>query len=254
MFRLVQSVGTSEENKSELDILIKEAEEKSPDNVAVRSYKLFKMCPWKTRKAVFISTLIKLQTFSLPKISEITKTDDIELDKIGAEKTVLFIEMNPMNNFSNIAALLYEQLSQTLKKQDKRDIHIRFIFDEFPNIGYFPNIMNDLKMCSIDNTSYTLIMQNINQLKTIYKDDAKAIIENCNIVINMGIDNVSDINNLMNIFSTKHNGLTEEDVTKFTNICKELKNEQCFIIIKSLGRYIIDTKYDTKQHPNYKPN
>jgi type IV secretion system protein VirD4 len=78
-------------------------------------------------------------------IRKVVSKDDLELDKIGDKKTAFFIitdDSDPTFNF--LAAIMYFQLYKLLFKRaaeipDKRlKYHVRFVLDEFDNIGKVP--------------------------------------------------------------------------------------------------------------------
>lgn len=56
------------------------------------------MASGKTAKSILISCAARLAPFDIPKIREITSYDDLELDKIGEERTALFVIISDTNN------------------------------------------------------------------------------------------------------------------------------------------------------------
>ena len=100
-------------SKSPLDYVFEEIAKTDPESFAVKQYGLFKMGAGKTLKGILISCGVRLQAFSLSDVAYLTDTDDIELDRIGDEKTGLFIILPTGDKtFNFLASLMYSQLFQ----------------------------------------------------------------------------------------------------------------------------------------------
>lgn len=133
-----------EDYDSTLDIMFKNLKEKDPENIAVRQYAVFKSAGGgKTAQSIMISCQTRLQVFNLKVIHNLTGTDNIDLASIGKEKTALFC-ITPVQDktFNFLVALLYTQLFETLYSYAETHCegrrlphHVRFLLDEFANIG-----------------------------------------------------------------------------------------------------------------------
>ena len=100
-------------SKSPLDYVFEEIAKTDPESFAAKQYGLFKMGAGKTLKGILISCGVRLQAFSLSDVAHLTDTDDIELDRIGDEKTGLFIILPTGDKtFNFLASLMYSQLFQ----------------------------------------------------------------------------------------------------------------------------------------------
>ena len=100
-------------SKSPLDYIFDEIAETDPESFAAKQYGLFKMGASKTLKGILISCGVRLQAFSLSDVAMLTDTDDIALDRIGDEKTGLFIILPTGDKtFNFLASLMYSQLFQ----------------------------------------------------------------------------------------------------------------------------------------------
>jgi type IV secretion system protein VirD4 len=109
----------------------------------------------------------------------------MELDTIGDRKTALFIIISDTDStFNFVAALMYSQLFNMLC--DKADniysgrlpVHVRFLLDEFANIGTIPNFDKLIATIRSREISACVILQAQSQLKNMYKDNAETIIGN----------------------------------------------------------------------------
>ena len=116
VMRLMRAADVNENDssaKSPLDYIFDEVEKYDPEAFAVKQYKTFKMGAGKTLKSILISCAVRLQAFDLLDVSELTDTDDIDLDSVGDEKTALFIIVpTGEKTFNFLAAMMYSQLFQ----------------------------------------------------------------------------------------------------------------------------------------------
>ena len=82
-------------------------EQKDPDHFAVRQYKKFLLSAGKTRSSILISCGARLAPFDIREVRELMEDDEMELDTIGDEKTVLFLIMSDTDTtFNFILAML----------------------------------------------------------------------------------------------------------------------------------------------------
>ena len=134
------------EFQSPVDLMFERLEQKDPDHFAVRQYKKFLLSAGKTRSSILISCGARLAPFDIREVRELMENDEMELDTIGDEKTVLFLIMSDTDTtFNFILAMLQSQLINLLcdraddKYGGRLPVHVRLILDEFANIGQIPN-------------------------------------------------------------------------------------------------------------------
>ena len=134
-----------EEYQSPVDLLFADLEERSPDHFAVKQYKKYKLAAGKTAKSILISCGARLATFDIEELRELMSYDELELDTLGDRKTALFLIMSDTDDtFNFVIAILQSQLFNLLcdKADDeyngKLPVHVRFLLDEFANIGQIP--------------------------------------------------------------------------------------------------------------------
>ena len=132
--------------QSPVDLMFERLEQKDPDHFAVRQYKKFLLSAGKTRSSILISCGARLAPFDIREVRELMEDDEMELDTIGDEKTVLFLIMSDTDTtFNFILAMLQSQLINLLcdraddKYGGRLPVHVRLILDEFANIGQIPN-------------------------------------------------------------------------------------------------------------------
>ena len=131
--------------------------------------------------------------FDLKEVRDLMSYDEMELDTLGDRKTALFVIISDTDDsFAFIAALMYSQLFNLLC--DKADseyggrlpVHVRFLLDEFANIGKIPKFDKLIATIRSREISACVILQTQSQLKDIYKDNAETIIGNCDTVLFLG--------------------------------------------------------------------
>ena len=124
---------------------------------------------------------------------ELTEDDELELDTLGDKKTALFVIISDTDDtFNFIVAIMYTQLFNLLcdKADDKYGgrlpVHVRFILDEFANIGQIPKFDKLIATIRSREISASIILQAQSQLKAIYKDNADTIVGNCDTTLFLG--------------------------------------------------------------------
>jgi len=126
-------------------------------------------------------------------LRELTEDDELELDTLGDKKTALFVIISDTDDtFNFIVAIMYTQLFNLLcdKADDKYGgrlpVHVRFILDEFANIGQIPKFDKLIATIRSREISASIILQAQSQLKAIYKDNADTIVGNCDTTLFLG--------------------------------------------------------------------
>lgn len=167
------------------------------DSLAWQYYKGFKQGAGKTMKSVIISCIARLQPFLTPQVVNLTKMDELELEKIGDEKTVLFI-ITPQadHTYDFLPSMLYSQLFETLYHKGEQQkaaggseamqIPVRCLMDEFANIGTIPDFPSKLATMRKYNISATIMLQDISQIEAMYEDEWRTIMGNCSTYIFLG--------------------------------------------------------------------
>ena len=165
-----------EEYVSPLDLLFQAIERENPNSVAVHQYKVFKMAAGKTSKSILVSTAVRLAPFNLPQIQAITDHDDMDLYTLGEKKVALYAVIPDNDNtFNFLVSLLYSQAFQTLYYSADQihhgalPRHVHFVLDEFAAMP-LPGFTRELATMRSRNISASTIIQNMAQIKELYKD------------------------------------------------------------------------------------
>ena len=162
--------------RSPLDRLFDDLETQKPGHIAARYYRSYRKGAGKTLKSIQITLLARLEKFDLNSLASITQNDEMELDKIGEEKTAVFclISDNDMS-FNFIVGMLYTQLFQQLYYQadfvhgGRLPVHVHFVMDEFANVALpddFDKLLSTMRSREI---SVSIIIQNMAQLKALFE-------------------------------------------------------------------------------------
>ena len=254
--------------------------QKLPNNSLARKYyRAFKQAAGKTLKSIIISCLTRLQPFMVPQVINLTSTDEIELDMIGKEKTALFI-ITPQadRTYAFLASMLYSQLFETLYhigeqqlaegKSEQMDIPVRCLMDEFANIGEVPLFPSKLSTMRKYNISATVVLQDIAQIESMYKDDWKTLMGNCSSIVFLGSQEYntckyfSDMLGKKTIISKSRNmnqGKNNSSGKGFQSTGREvmtpdelsrMKPDETVVFTQN-QRPVFDKKYDYIKHPNY---
>lgn len=167
--------------KSAVDLLFEQLEQRNPDHFAARQYKKFKMAAGKTLKSILISCGARLAPFDIAAVREIMSYDELELEKLGDEKTALFAVVSDTDpTFNFISAMMYSQMfnvlcDRALKVYHGRlPIHVTCLFDEFAN-QKIPNWEHLVSVIRSRNISAHIVLQTFSQLKGMYKDNAETV-------------------------------------------------------------------------------
>ena len=160
-----------EEHVSELDELFNMLEERRGQCFSVRQYKKFKQAAGKTMKSILISCSARLAPFDIPEVSELLSYDEVDIRSIGVEKTAFFmITSDTTSTFDFLGAMIFSLMFTKMFEQAYKDfggrlpIHVRFMLDEFANMGVIPDADKKLSVMRSRNISASIVLQFISQL------------------------------------------------------------------------------------------
>ncbi len=266
-----------EDYESPLDIKFKELEGENPTSMAVSYYKDFKKAAGETAKSILISCAVRLQAFNLPDVANLTHTDTLELDKIGDEKTAVFVIIPSSDvTFNFLAAMMYTQLFDTLydtanfKYGGRLPVHVRCLLDEFANIGTIPDFDKLLATMRSMEISANIIIQNIAQLKKMYDKSWEILTGNCDSLLFLGGKEASTTEMISKALGKETIDVVAQNRTKghrnnstsFNNsiMGRELLTadelsilpiDECILMVRAFHPFYCH-KFDIENHPNYK--
>ena len=263
--------------QSPLDLLFEALEEEEPDHIAVRQYKIFKQAAGKTAKSILVSAAVRLASFTLPEIQNITATDTMELGKLGERKQAIFCVIPDSNDTSLnfLVGMLYTQAFQELYFQADRvhggalPVPVRLMFDEFANVALPDGYARLQATMRSRNVMATIILQNISQLKALFKDDWEGIIGNADCLLYLGGNEQSTHKYISELLgketidtrtSSQSKGRNGSYSQNFQQAARELMtpdevrmldNRYAIVLLRG-ERPVMDEKYDLLKHPNLK--
>ena len=175
-----------EDYESPLDILFDRLEMRDPDSIAVKQYHIYKQAAGKTAKSILISVGVRLAAFNLPQIAKLTNTDELDLSSMGEKKVALFCCIPDADTSLNyLVGMIYSQLFQTLYYMADRvhggalPVPVNCIMDEFPNVSLPNEFEKILATCRSRSIYCSIIIQNMSQLKALFKDSWESLVGNC---------------------------------------------------------------------------
>ena len=280
MLTMIEYGGAKEDDgdyKSPLDLLFEALEEEQPDHIAVRQYKIFKQAAGKTAKSILVSAAVRLASFTLPEIRDLTAEDTLELGKLGERKQAIFCIIPDSNDSSltYLVGMLYTQAFQELYYQADKvhggglPVPVRLMFDEFANVALPDGYARLQATMRSRNIMATIILQNISQLKALFKDDWEGIIGNADAFVYLGGNEQSThkyvsellgketIDTRTSSQSKGHNGSFSQNFQQTgrelmtPDEVRMLDNKNAIVLIRGEPP-VIDQKYDLMKHPNIK--
>ena len=275
---MIENGGAKEEDddyQSPLDLLFEAPEEEQPDHIAVLQYHIFKQAAGKTAKSILVSAAVRLASFTLPEIQRITATDDMELGKLGERKQAIFCIIPDSNDASLnfLVGMLYTQAFQELYYQADKvhqgalPLPVRLMFDEFANVALPDGYARLQATMRSRNIMSTIVLQNISQLKALFKDDWEGIIGNADSFIYLGGNEQSTHKYISELLgketidtrtSSQSKGRNGSFSQNFQQAGRELMtpdevrrldNKNAIVLIRG-EKPVIDEKYDILKHPN----
>ena len=258
---------------SALDTLFFDLRKTDPDHIALKYYDAYHSGSGKTLKSIQITLASRLDKFNLDSIASLTITDELDLWRIGEEKTALFaIIPDNDTSFNFLVSILYTQLFQQLfEVADKKyggslPVPVQFIFDEFANISLPTDFDKILSVMRSRGVSVSIILQNLAQLKALFEKQWESIVGNCDEFVYLGGNEkethkyVSELLGKETIDTNtygKSTGRNGNYSTNYQNTGRELMtpdevrmldNRYALLFIRG-ERPVMDLKYDIMKHP-----
>ena len=261
--------------KNPVDLLFDELEAVNPNHFAVRQYKKYKLAAGKTAKSILISCGARLAPFDIAELRELTSYDELGLDRLGVERTALFVIISDTDDtFNFLVSIMYTQLFNLLCEiadnvyNGRLPIHVRCLLDEFANIGQIPKFEKLIATIRSREISASIILQSKSQLKAIYKDNADTIEGNCDTTLFLGGKEKTTLKEMAEILGKETIDLYNTSDTRGTSQSyglnyqktgKELMSQdeiavmdggKCILQLRGVRPFFSD-KYDIMKHKEY---
>ena len=263
--------------KNEVDYMFDGLERRSPQHFAVRQYKKYKLASGKTAKSILISCGARLAPFDIPQLREIMSYDELELDRLGDEKSALFFLISDTDTTYNfLVALAFSQMFNLLCERADNTYggrlphHVRVLWDEAANTGQVPGLEKIVAVIRSREISLTLFYQAMSQCKALYKDHSETIMGNMDSIVFLGGREASTLKDISENWLGKatismqtegrSRGQSESYSQNMQRLGRELMTtseittmpgDKCILQLRGLPPFF-SPKYDLKKHPNYK--
>ena len=265
-----------EDYESPLDELFKRLEMIDSNSLALKQYKIYKQAAGKTAKSILISVGVRLAAFNLEELASLTKYDEMELEQIGERKTALFaIIPDNDSTFNFVVGMLYTQLFQMLYYQadyvhgGELPVFVFFLLVVFVFVVFFDEFVFFFFLMRSRQIFVSIILQNLAQIKALYKDSWESILGNCDETYYLGGNEQSTHKYISELLGKetldtntygKSEGRSGNYSTNYQQTGRELltadevrllNNYYGLLFIKG-ERPVKDKKYDLLKHPNIK--
>ena len=162
------------------------------DHPARMNYKSIEIAPEKTYSSILSTLQSKLGKFDSKEIAELTSTDTINFEEIGSKKTAVYVISSDTHTaYDFLLTIFFSQMIQQLynfadDNGGKLKVPTYFILDEFANIGKIPDFDKKISTSRSRKISFSVILQNLDQLEAIYDKSYETIIGNCDTHVFLG--------------------------------------------------------------------
>lgn len=275
MLECARVMEEDEQYQSPLDLLFQTLEERDPSHIAVREYKVYKQAAGKTAKSILVTASVRLAAFIFPQYAAMMQTDEMDFSSLGERKRAIFCVI-PVNDGSMnylVSMLLTQCFQQLYLRADERyngrlPVPVRVIQDEWANVAQPDSYPKVLATCRSYNIGINIIVQNIQSIKALYKDEWEGIIGNCDTLLFLGGGNeptsLEFVSKLLGkeTVHTRTRGQTKgrsgsssvnyqqtgRDLMTPDEI-RMLPTNDALLFIRG-EKPVRDKKYDIKKHPN----
>ncbi len=258
--------------------LFHKVELEKPDHIAVRFYKTARKGSAKTVLGVQTTLMGRLAKFNLESVMRLTDFDEMEFEKIGCEKTALFLVIPAEDtSFNFIISMVYAQLLPILYKTAKANLGLRlkvpvhFVMDELANVTLPDDFITILTTARKHAISFSLIIQAISQLKALFeKEQFNTLIGNADELLYLGsgefetqkylserIGKETIIVKSRNLSKGIHGSYSENSqpvarsLLEPSEVDTQLSEGKALVKLRGCD-WVMDDKIDPKSHPNYR--
>ena len=162
------------------------------DHPARMNYKSIEIAPEKTYSSILSTLQSKLGKFDSKEIAELTSTDTINFEDIGNKKTAVYVISSDTHTaYDFLLTIFFSQMIQQLYNYADDNggalkVPTYFILDEFANIGKIPDFDKKISTSRSRKISFSVILQNLDQLEAVYEKSYETIIGNCDTHVFLG--------------------------------------------------------------------
>lgn len=278
-FNSVFKLLTASEDCRVLDVIFEDLEKENPNHIALKAYRTFKLAAQapETVAGILVGLGVRFASIMTPEIQNLLEDDEMNLEDMSDKKIAIYvITSDTHRTFDVISAMFFSSAFQYLIyhadfiNNGKLKRHCRYMLDEFYNIGYIPYFDNVISTIRGRNISATVIIQDMSQLKSKYKDSWQGIVGCCDTIIFLGSQEnetreyiskllgktTVQVNSKSYNFSYRGGGRSESisyiqrDLLTPDELRTLPRNKQ-IVLITGMKPIYVD-KFKTEKHENYK--
>lgn len=184
-----------DDNANSFQPLFNILHQRNSNSYAYKQFTLFNTisASYKTFSTILMCGIAELKEFYSEELGKMMNNDNLNLYKIGKEKTALFVEVDDIDrSYDKIINIFFTQLLTILEKTADRNINhelempVRFVFDDFTSVMKIDNFSNIISTCRSRGISIWMAIQSIQQLREKYPSSESIICDNCDSLIYMG--------------------------------------------------------------------
>lgn len=263
---------------SQLDKIFDEVRAYNKNDICLKQYDIFKQASEKTAQSILITAAVRLAPFNVSAVEDLTCKDEMDLSDLGDKKTITYIIVPQGNNpYAFLVNMMYSQMFDSLYSHAAADCEglrlkydVRFILDEFANIGVIPDFQVKLTTMRKYGLSVMIFIQAVGQIKNLYEDDWETLMGACDTLVYLGGNELSSMEDLskklgqqtIRVRDSSHTksgkGGSDSHSIKYTkrelltvDEIRRLEKGCCIVVIKGEDPFY-DEKYFTFEHPKAK--
>jgi len=210
------------------------------DHPARMNYKSIEIAPERTYSSILSSLQSKLGKFDSKDIAELTSTNTIDFEEIGRKKTAVFVISSDTHAaYDFLLTIFFSQMIQRL--YDFADISggalpqpTYFILDEFANIGRIPDFDKKISTSRSRKISFSVILQNLDQLEAVYEKSHETIIGNCDTTLFLGSNSQKTVEYFSKELGEKTINRDSWSVSKDKHMWRQGYNKQDQVMARAL--------------------
>lgn len=263
-----------------LDVCFTELQERNPDSFAAQKYWEFKSAAGKTMKSIMVTLSSHIGRMQLPEMRRILEVDGMFLDNVGLEKTAIFCITPVADTTLNfVVSMLYQVLFNRLyalgdslaekNGSNRLPVPVTFLMDEFANVTIPNDFQNRLGTMRKYGIACSIILQAVDQLKTLFEKGWESIIGLCDTFLYLGSNEpfthkyVSEAMDTETVDTRNYSqskgrsgGTTQQNQRigrklMFPGEVRKLPRKKAILLVSGEDP-VLDNKYDVKMHPRYK--
>lgn len=259
---------------STLDVIMEDLEKRVPNHKAVLNYNKAMRGAADTVRSIIISANARLAPVETEAVLSVLDDDEMDIPMLGTRRTAIYCVI-PDNDttYNFLVGILYSMMFQQLYYEadfvhgGALPVHVTFMLDEFDNIALPEDFLSLLSTMRSRNINSVIIIQDLSQIKTRYKDGAhEKILGNCDTIVYLGGNGpgtAKDLSELLGkatidkrtsgeTFGKQGSSSRNYDILgrelMLPDEFRKLKKNRCILFIRGFDP-ILDNKINTRNHP-----